>query len=419
MIDHFRFNDKRDWFLQKRFGMFVHWGIYSIDAWHEQILWRGSAKRKDYEQLINKFNPVKFDPDEWIDLMNDAGMDYMCFTSKHHDGFCMWDTAYTAYNIMNTPYKRDIVKMLSEACERRGKGFGLYYSIPDWHHPNYPNQGRHHEMRGPRSGDDPDFNKYVQFMEAQVTELLTNYGEINQLFWDLNVLNYNNRAFNDKIRALQPAMVINDRGPDNGDFSTPERHVPEGMEFKRLTQAVQSLGRESWGHKLDEDYYTYKHLMQSIDRVMAMGGNYQLNIGPKADGSVDERDINSLKAIGNWYNRVREAFEGAAPATSLITYYIAPEEMRDKVLLTRKGNTIYVHLYQGTETDGIVLKPFDVLPAKATLLNNGAPLECSVDMVPFYHRDRRPYLRIRNLPANSLLDEVMILKLEFDASWCE
>lgn len=374
--------------------------------------------RKDYEPLMHQFNPVKFDPDEWIDLMDEAGMEYMCFTSKHHDGFCMWDTKYTDYNIMNTPYKKDIVKLLSDACNRRGIGFGLYYSIPDWHHPNYPNQGRHHEMIGPRPSDEPDFNKYVDFMENQVTELMTNYGEINQLFWDINVMGYDNRAFNDKIRALQPSMVINDRGPGNGDFSTPERHVPEGMEFTRLTQAVQSLGRESWCHKIDEDYYNYRQLMSSIDRVMAMGGNYQLNIGPKSDGSLDERDVKSLRAIGDWYKRIRESLEDAVPCTSMITYYTQSSEMRDPVLLTRNGNTIYVHLYQGTETDGIVLKPFDTMPVKATLLNTGAPLECSVDLVPFYHRDKRPYLRVRHLPTNEL-NEVLVLKLEFDASWCD
>jgi len=419
MLDHLRFNDKRDWFFERRFGMFVHWGLYSIDAWHEQILWRGSAKRKDYERLAGEFNPVKFDPDEWIDLMDEAGMEYMCFTSKHHDGFCMWDTAYSGYSIMSTPYKKDVVKMLSEACARRGKGFGLYYSIPDWNHKNYPNRGRHHEMRGPRPGDEPDFSKYSAYMENQVTELLTKYGKIDQLFWDVNVIGYNNRGFNDRMRALQPGMLINDRGPDNWDYSTPERHVPEGMEFTRLTQAVQSLGRESWGHKLDEDYYNYLYLMQSVDRVMAMGGNYLLNVGPKSDGTIDGRDIKSLKEIGGWYKKVREAFDGASPATSMITYNAQHEPMRDKVLLTRKGNTIYVHLYQGTETNGIVLKPFDILPSKAVLLNTGAPLECSVDLVPYYHRDRRPYLRIRNLPTNELTGEVLILKLEFDASWCE
>ena len=417
MIDRFRFNDARDWFQKKRFGMFVHWGLYSIPAWHEQILWRGKMPRKDYEPLAQQFNPVKFNPDEWIDVMEEAGMEYVCLTSKHHDGFCLWDSKYTDYNIMNTPYGKDIVKMLSDACGRRGKGFGLYYSIPDWHQRNYPNQGRHHEMRGPRPGDDPDYNKYVSYMENQVTELMTNYGEINQLFWDINVIGYNNRQFNDDMRRLQPSMVINDRGPDNGDFRTPERSVPEGMEFSQMTEAVQSLGRESWGFKLDEDYYNNRFLMESIDRVMAMGGNYQLNVGPRADGMIDERDVQILRTIGGWYKRVREAFDDTVPATSMITQY--NPEMRDPVLLTRKNNTIYVHLYQGTATDAIILRPFDTMPRSATLLNNGMQLECSVDMCPSMFRDGRAYLRIRRLPTNEITNEVLIIKLEFDDKWCE
>ena len=414
MIDRFRFNDGRDWFLQKRFGMFVHWGLYSIDAWHEQILWRGRKSRDEYERLIHIFNPEKFDPYNWLDLMETAGMEYMCFTAKHHDGFCMWNTRYTDYNIMNTPYKRDIVKMLSDACARRGLGFGLYYSIPDWHHKNYPNLGRHHEMTGLRPGDEPDFNKYAGYMENQVTELMTGYGGINQLFWDINVMGYNNRAFNDEMRKLQPSLVINDRGPDNGDFGTPERGVPDGVEFTGRTEAIQSLGRESWGHKTDEDYYTPKYLMQSIAKTMAMGGNFLLNVGPMADGSIDERDIRSLRIVGDWYKRVKESYEGAVPATSIITFYTNSEYMRDPVLLTRKGNTFYVHLYQDPATDAIVLRPFGALPARATLLNNGAPLECGVDLLPSFFTERKPYLRIRRLPVDRMMGEVMVLKLEFE-----
>ena len=417
MIEQFRFHDARDWFQRERFGLFVHWGLYSIPAWHEQVLWRGRMPRKDYEPLIHQFNPTAFDPDAWIDVMDSAGMDYLCFTSKHHDGFCMWDTALTNYSIMHTPYKRDIVRMLAEACARRGKGFGLYYSIPDWHHPNYPNQGRHHEMMGPRPGDEPDQDRYVAYMEQQILELMTRYGDINQFFWDINVIGYNNRAFNDRLRALQPGMLINDRGPDNGDFRTPERHVPEGMAFAHRTEAVQSLGRESWGYKADEDYYNHRYLMESIDRVLAMGGNYLLNVGPRADGTLCARDVEILGVIGDWYRRVREAFDDTVPATTLITQ--ATAEMRDPVLITRRANTLYVHLYQGTVADGIILKPLDTLPARATLLNDGTPLTCSVDLCPSLHRDRRPYLRVRHLPTNTRTDEVLILKLEFDDTWCQ
>ncbi|MBT3272370.1 MAG: glycoside hydrolase, partial [Spirochaetales bacterium] len=265
-----RFNDPRDWFFEKRFGMFIHWGIYAIPAWHEQVLWRSDITRTDYEKLISEFNPVKFNPEQWLDVLQDAGMEYLCFTAKHHDGFCMWDTTYTDYNIMNTPYKKDILAKLAKACHKRGVNLGIYYSLPDWHHPNCPNWSRHHEMFGPRAEDDPDEMKYLEYVRNQVRELCTNYGAIHEFFWDVNVAGYSDPSFNNMIRELQPQAVINNRGPDPGDYSTPERHVPEGLEFSTPTEAVNSVGRESWGYRKDEDYYSNKFLMQSMDRVLAM-----------------------------------------------------------------------------------------------------------------------------------------------------
>lgn len=347
------------------------------------------------------------------DSMQEAGMEYICFTTKHHDGFCMWDSAYTDYKVTNTPYGKDIVGLLSDACHKRGIPFGMYYSIPDWHHRNYPNQGRHHEMFGPRAGDEPDYDKYIDYMEKQVVELLTNYGEVSQLFWDVNVLEYNNLQFNDRIRKLQPSMVINDRGPANGDFCTPERHLPEGMEFPVRTEAVQSMGRESWGFKSDEDYYSHKYLMQSIDRSLSMGGNYLLNVGPRADGTFDERDIRSIRTLGDWYAKVKESFENTVPATTIITQ--ATENMRDEVLLTRRGNTIYVHLYKDIQCSAVILKPLNILPVKAVLLNDGRELEVRVDLLPSHHRER-PYLRVRNIPVNEYNHEVMVIRLDFDES---
>ena len=285
------FGDGRDWFSRKRFGMFIHWGLYAIPAWHEQILWRGDIRRRDYEKLVGEFNPRQFDPDAWLDVLQEAGMEYLCITTKHHDGFCLWDTAYTDYNVMRTPYGKDIIGMLAEACHRRGVVLGFYYSLPDWHHRNYPNLGRHHEMLGPRPGDDPDDGKYLEFVGNQVRELLTNYGPLGEFFWDINVAKFHAPELNQMIRDLQPDALINDRGPAAGDYSTPERHVPEGTAFTSPTEAVQSLGRESWGYREGEDYYAHKFLMQSVDRILAMGGNYLLNVGPKADGTFpDECD---------------------------------------------------------------------------------------------------------------------------------
>ncbi len=415
-----KFHDARDRFFDLRYGLFIHWGLYAIPAWHEQVLWRGNVTRKQYEQLMHEFNPVKFDPEAWLDLAEEAGMQYICFTTKHHDGFCMWDSAHTAYKVTNTPYGADILAKLAEACNRRGFPLSLYYSLPDWHHPNYPNSGRHHEMFGPRPGDEPDLLRYYDYVEKQIRELLTNYGPIYQLFWDVNVAEHYDPKLNELARSLQPGLLINDRGPDKGDYSTPERHVPDGFAFRTPTEACQSLGRESWGYREDEDYYSDKYLMQSIDKIMAMGGNYLLNAGPKADGTIDEQNAATLRRIGKWYRTVKEAFVGAEPASFMGGYDEIPRigspeggvTVREHVLLTRKGNTIYVHAYRDLQSDTIVLRPLARKPKRAVLLNTGQELETSVDQLPWFWRER-PYLRIRDIPVNELTGEVPVVRLEF------
>ncbi|TBL72488.1 alpha-L-fucosidase [Paenibacillus thalictri] len=419
-----RFKDARDVFFERRFGMFVHWGLYAVPAWHEQLLWRGKMKRSEYEKLIHQFNPTEFDPDAWLDLAEEAGMQYICFTTKHHDGFCMWDTRHTDYNVMNTPYGKDILGMLAEACRRRNFPLSLYYSCPDWHHPNYPNEGRHHEMFGPRAGDEPDIERYYAFVKNQIEELCTNYGPIYQLFWDVNVAEYWEPGINDWVRSMQPGILINDRGPGPGDYSTPERHVPEGSGFSKPTEACQALGRESWGFKNDEDYYSNKFIMQSIDKILAMGGNYLLNVGPKPDGTIASENVEALQAIGAWYGKVKEAFDGAIPASYMVhkdEIMIAGSQHkveRDQVLVTRKGNTVYIHLYRDPQSNSIVLKPLDTLPKRSVLLNDGRELEATVDMIPWYWTER-PYLRVRGLPVNESTGTVMVIKLEFDEAICE
>ena len=412
------FGDGRDWFSRKRFGMFIHWGLYAIPAWHEQILWRGDIRRRDYEKLVGEFNPRQFDPDAWLDVLQAAGMEYLCITTKHHDGFCLWDTAYTDYNVMRTPYGKDIIGMLAEACHRRGVVLGFYYSLPDWHHRNYPNLGRHHEMLGPRPGDDPDEGKYLEFVGNQVRELLTNYGRLGEFFWDINVAEFHAPELNRMIRDLQPDALINDRGPAPGDYSTPERHVPEGTAFTSPTEAVQSLGRESWGYREGEDYYAHKFLMQSVDRILAMGGNYLLNVGPKADGTFPDECVAALRRIGDWYGRVREAFDGTVPCSYLVQRAAAGASgdtlfRYDELLLTRRGNTIYVHCPHDLQTGGAVLSGFAEAPRAATLLNDGRELAWAVDVIP-WRWTSRPCLRIRDLPVNELTGEVLVIKLELD-----
>ena len=405
-----RFHDGRDWFFEKRLGMFLHWGLYAIPAWHEQHQWRARVTRSEYAKLATRWNPTKFDPDAWLDLATDAGMKYVCITTKHHDGFCLWGTKQTDYNTVNTPYGRDVLKMLADACHRRGVPLCLYYSIVDWHHPNYPNQGRHHELAGPLPGDQPDHAKYLEFLKAQVRELCTNYGEIHGFWWDMNVEKHVDRTINQMIRKLQPKAVINNRGFDEGDFGTPERDYDRSGDetpgFDRPTEACQSVGTESWGYKRDEDYYTDRHLIRSIDRFLARDANYLLNVGPTAEGTIPPESAAILRRIGCWYRAVKESLEGVVGASQLTA--------NRNVLLTRRDNTLYVHLHREAVSDAVKLKPIDVAPRRATLLNTGAAVDFAVDLVPSDHVEHKPYLRLRKLPVNELCNTVLVVKLEFD-----
>lgn len=403
-----RFGDGRDWFFRRRFGMFVHWGLYAIPGWHEQHQWRFRVPRAEYVKLAQQWNPTRYDPDAWLDLMQAAGMQYVCLTTKHHDGFCLWDTKQTAFNTMNTPYGKDIVGMLADACHRRDVPLCLYYSIADWNHPNYPNQGRHHELPGPVEGDRPDWDAYLAFLKAQVRELCTNYGTIHGFWWDMNVPQHVDRSINAMIRQLQPMAVINNRGFDEGDFGTPERDFEQdtASAFPKPVEACQSVGMESWGYREDEDYYTDRHLMRSIDRYLARDANYLLNVGPKPDGTIPEPAAAILKRIGAWHASVKEAFEEVEPAPGLTA--------NRNTLLTRRGNTLYVHLNPDPTGDGVKLKPLATMPRKATLLNDGREVRCEVDLVPSEHVEHRPYLRLADLPANAMANMVMVVKLEFD-----
>ncbi len=404
-----RFGDGRDWWFQKRFGLFLHWGLYSINGWHEQDQWRRRIPRKEYEKLAQKWNPVKFDPDKWIDIAEATGMQYICLTTKHHDGFCLFKSKHTDYHSVNTPYGKDVIKLLADACHRRKFPMCLYYSIADWHHPNYPNQGRHHELP-PQPGDKPDLKEYTKYVKAQIRELCTNYGEIHGIWWDMNVDKLEDFSFSAMIHELQPKAVINDRGYGGGDFGTPERDYNKKgkalLSFTKRTEACQAVGTESWGYRVEEDYYTDRHLLRSIDKYLARDANYLLNVGPKPDGTIADDSVAILKRIGKWYGAVKESLVEVIPASQMTS--------NRNVFLTRKGNVVYVHLNKDPIMDSVKLPPIDVLPRKATLLNTGKELVCSTDLVPKDHVKQKSYLRVRGLPVNKLSNTVLVVKLEFD-----
>jgi len=400
-----------EWFSCRRLGLFLHFGLYAIEGWHEQDQMRRRIPREEYGKLIKRFNPTVWDPDAIIDLAKEVGMEYACLTAKHHDGFCLWDTKQTAFNVMKSPYGKDIIREFADACHRRNFPLGIYYSVVDWHQPNYPNEGRHHEIPS-QPADSPDWDKYMDFLKAQVTELCTNYGEVRHWFWDMNVPEYRDPSVNQLIRSRQPNIVINNRGFDEGDFGTPEREYGHDMEkaasgFARHTEACNSVGTQSWGYRKDESYYSTSYLIQSIDNMLSKGANYLLNVGPDGTGRIPDTVVEILREIGSWYGKVREAFDDTVPASELAA--------RNDVSLTRRDNTVYVHLKSPVKADALVLPPFDVLPRKAMLLNTREALECSTDMLPVHWQKEKCFLWIKGLPRN-LLDsgETLVIRLDFE-----
>ncbi len=399
------------WFASRKLGLFVHFGLYALEGWHEQDHMRRRIPRATYRKLIDRFNPTRFDAEQLLDLAESAGMQYICFTTKHHDGFCLWDTKQTQYQVMNAPCGRDLVGELAAACHRRRFPLGLYYSIADWHQPNYPNRGRHHELPEPGDGDEPDWDRYMAYLVAQARELCSNYGPVAHWFWDINVPEHRDPGINQMLRELQPDIVINDRGFDEGDFGTPEREYSDALEkraprFDRPTEACNSVGTQSWGYRCDEDYYATVHLTNSITRTLARGGHYLLNVGPDARGEVPAQAAAVVGEVGDWYQRVREAFGDAEPASDLTR--------NPQVLLTRRGRTLYAHLPAPVLAEAVVLPPLAIMPVKATLLNTGQPLRASLDPLPAYWQSQSAWLTIKGLPRDRLATEPLIVRLDFD-----
>ncbi len=390
-------------FRTRRFGLFVHWGLFALEGWHEQVQWRREIPAREYQKRQARFCPSRFSAQEWLDVLQEAGMEYLCFTTKHHDGFCMWDTQTTDYKITNTPWGKDPLKALAQECARRRVALSLYYSYPDWHCPYSLNFGGDHQLAVPNPGDRPNLVKYLAYLRKQVRELCTQYGPLAQFFWDIPS-GLNIPSINEEIRRLQPEIYINNRGFGPGDYATPERCVPEGGAFHHLTEACQSVGRRSWGYREDEDYFSPGFLIRSMDRIFAMGGNYLLNVGPDALGQIPPQACALLREVGQWYRRCREAIVGAAPAPGFCR--------NPEVMLTRKKDVLYAHLPQGAISSAFTLEPLAILPLRTTLLNTGEELQASVKLIPEFFQNG-PCLFVEGLPLEKLKDTVPVVKLEF------
>ena len=410
--------------FSRRLGMFIHWGVYATGAFHEQAMWMKDMTRPDYEAFVDGFTTEKFDADRFVDIAESAGAEYIVITTKHHDGFCLWDTATTDFCAPKSPAKRDLIGDLAAACRRRGMGLGFYYSNPDWHCPFARNPKSTHQLKL-QPGDTPDLERYAAYEKAQIRELLTKYGEICCWFWDIPT-GVKRPEMDALVRALQPKILINDRGWEKtyrigGDYGTPERDFNKGGVFAKKTEACNSIGKQSWGYRANDDYHSVGLLERGIDGFLACGGNYLLNIGPRADGTVPDEMVRTMADIGSWLARVRESFVGVESVPKLVKpirnsphKWIKDHDEPVGYLLTRRGDTLYVHFPNGVTETGVDLAPLAVRPLKATLLNTGAALKTCVEMMPSnrFHFGRES-LHVWGIPVGDFADECLVLRLDF------
>jgi alpha-L-fucosidase len=330
------------WFTQARLGLFIHWGLYAIPAGHwpgresknqgEWIMLQENIPSADYEKLATVFNPVKFDAKAWVAVAKAAGMKYLVITAKHHDGFSMFASKVSHYNIVEaTPFKRDPLKELAAACREAGIVFCVYYSVADWHHPEFPanySQAARNlppwdsVPRGFHGAPNPtaDLAKYADYMREQVAELLTNYGDIGIVWFDgggaVRVPNRGELIKGDElvatIRHLQPNTLINNRAGVLADYGTPEQRIPGGRTVEPF-EVCMTLNRH-WGYNAaDHDWKTPGQIVRNIADIVSKGGNYLLNVGPTAEGEIPADSVRILTEVGKWTQAHGEAVYGAGP----------------------------------------------------------------------------------------------------------
>lgn len=398
---------------ENKFGMFIHWGLYSLTGLCEQALARYDMDHGEYEKLMHSFNPLDYDPDEWVLLAKRAGMKYICFTTKHHDGFCMWDTKQTDYNVMNTPYGKDVLKMLADACCRHGMKLSLYYSNPDWYHPLGYNPASSHQWKA-KNKETADTEGYREYIKAQITELLTQYGEIYTFFWDIPP-RVEDPSMNELIRTLQPGILINDRGWGNGDFSTPERELQQApsQHFTRITEACNSVGQQSWGYRKNEDFYSARYLCSAIDRYMALGGSYLLNVGPDGRGVIPPEYTKRIERIGHWYQKMEGCLE--CGEEDLFDYGIS---VRD-VITTRKNQNTYLHFYKGLISTAVTLEHYPSRPKAVRLMNTGELLPFDLTYLPELFTGKEGFLNrialhIHHIDVDRLENEPIVIEIQWN-----
>ena len=389
----------REEFRSDRFGIFIHWGIYSMFARGEWYLNNGNFTPAEYAKAASGFYPSKFDAEKWVDAIKDSGARYICFTSRHHDGFSMFKTDYSDYNIVDgSPYGRDIVRELADACHSKGVNLHLYYSHIDWTREDYP-QGR----SGPKAGRDKskeDWDGYYAFMNSQLRELLTNYGDIRAIWfdglWDHDSdtvpFNWQLGPQYDMIHSLQPSCLIGNNhhlDPFEGeDIQIFERDVPGENTAGYSEQAISRLPLETcqtmngmWGYKIeDQDYKDTSELVRLLVRPAGKGANLLLNIGPQPNGELPELALRRLREMGEWMRTYGETIYGTEGS---------PFEEQAWGTATVKDDKVFVHILAPESTE--IEVPLDKRISRARMFKDSSK-------VRFSQKDGKVILHLEEIP---------------------
>lgn len=364
-----------EWFSEVRFGMFIHWGLYSItgrDMWYYS---RELVDKEHYEQLFERFDPVDYDPAVWAKLAKQAGMKYAVFTAKHHDGFCLYDSKYTDFKVTNTPYGKDTLRLWVDAFRAEGIRIGIYYSLIDWNHPHFTVDWRHPQRnRLEELNKDRDFSVYQQYLHNQVKEIVSDYGKIDVLWFDFSYgpspegvpgkagEDWKSEELIDMILERQPEIMINNRldvrnkdGSSHsgakfvGDFSTPEQFIPssdvtEGGAGPSRWEACETIG-SSWGYyRGDGSNKSVQEIVKHLVTCVSNNGNLLLNVGPTARGRIQPELAERLQAVGQWLDLYGESIYGAGASG----YKLAKSCPEFHPLFTQRNNDLYMHMPAGT-----------------------------------------------------------------------